>query len=427
MKRSELYTLIWSKPMVHAAKELGISDVGLAKACRRNAVPVPQRGHWNKLQAGKPSPQIPLPQPEIDPLVSFATTDPAKREPEQQAARERQAAVVARVHRIRSERPEPGTVRERAHPLIKATTTYCERIPRLIARYKRMSPMARISETYERPPGDDNGRWHIDAPNGLIMTISKSSLAWALEIHDRAFKALVRAGAQVQRLAGKDREPSTIVCILRGEQAMLSFKEGYRRNEIDADELAKLRARDGWAQKYRYEPSGKFTWAITGTERSLARQWVGTRAQIEARLDEIVATCLDFLELQPAKRRERQSAEELRRMEVERAERRRLVAASRAEQLKNAFLAAEEFDRVDSLKRFLKVVEAELPDYREPYRERAKVWLSVVQEELARANPYEKIISECLTLPAWRTWPPAWWPPHCEQDALDCQEGDNER
>lgn len=42
MKRSELYGLVWAKPMTQLAAELGISDVGLAKACRRHAVPAPR-------------------------------------------------------------------------------------------------------------------------------------------------------------------------------------------------------------------------------------------------------------------------------------------------------------------------------------------------------------------------------------------------
>jgi hypothetical protein len=35
------------------AAELGISDVGLAKVCDRHRVPKPERGHWNKIQAGQ--------------------------------------------------------------------------------------------------------------------------------------------------------------------------------------------------------------------------------------------------------------------------------------------------------------------------------------------------------------------------------------
>lgn len=44
LKRSALHALGWTKPMNHIGKELGISDVGLAK-CRRNGIPRPPRGH----------------------------------------------------------------------------------------------------------------------------------------------------------------------------------------------------------------------------------------------------------------------------------------------------------------------------------------------------------------------------------------------
>lgn len=51
--RQELYDLVWSGPMYKLAKKYNISDRGLAKACAKHAVPVPERGYWNKLQASK--------------------------------------------------------------------------------------------------------------------------------------------------------------------------------------------------------------------------------------------------------------------------------------------------------------------------------------------------------------------------------------
>ncbi len=59
--RQELYDLVWSEPMVQLAKKFGLSDVGLSKACRRIAVPVPERGYWARRQAGKQTQQRPLP------------------------------------------------------------------------------------------------------------------------------------------------------------------------------------------------------------------------------------------------------------------------------------------------------------------------------------------------------------------------------
>lgn len=51
--REELYAHVWSEPMRTLAKHLGISDVALAKACRRANVPRPPRGHWARLRAGR--------------------------------------------------------------------------------------------------------------------------------------------------------------------------------------------------------------------------------------------------------------------------------------------------------------------------------------------------------------------------------------
>lgn len=51
--RCELYELVWSEPMKSLAARYGLSDVGLAKACRRHDIPRPERGHWAKLAAGK--------------------------------------------------------------------------------------------------------------------------------------------------------------------------------------------------------------------------------------------------------------------------------------------------------------------------------------------------------------------------------------
>jgi hypothetical protein len=48
--REELYDLVWSRPISKLAKELGVSDVGLAKACKRADVPLPGLGYWAKLK-----------------------------------------------------------------------------------------------------------------------------------------------------------------------------------------------------------------------------------------------------------------------------------------------------------------------------------------------------------------------------------------
>ena len=58
--REYLHQLVWESPVSEVAVRFGISDVGLAKACRRAAVPFPPRGYWAKLEAGKWMDHAPL-------------------------------------------------------------------------------------------------------------------------------------------------------------------------------------------------------------------------------------------------------------------------------------------------------------------------------------------------------------------------------
>ena len=51
--RRALYELVWSEPRTRLAKRLIISDVGLAKACTKAGIPMPPRGYWARLAAGK--------------------------------------------------------------------------------------------------------------------------------------------------------------------------------------------------------------------------------------------------------------------------------------------------------------------------------------------------------------------------------------
>jgi len=51
--RLELYQLVWSEPLRKLAKRFGISDVAVAKRCRKANIPLPGKGYWAKKEAGK--------------------------------------------------------------------------------------------------------------------------------------------------------------------------------------------------------------------------------------------------------------------------------------------------------------------------------------------------------------------------------------
>ena len=62
MKREALYNLVWTVPMAKLAREFQLSDRGMAKLCQRERIPVPPRGYWAKLAAGRAANQTPLPE-----------------------------------------------------------------------------------------------------------------------------------------------------------------------------------------------------------------------------------------------------------------------------------------------------------------------------------------------------------------------------
>lgn len=61
--REVLFERVWTRPITQLAEEYGLSDVGLAKNCRRMEVPRPPRGYWQKLKAGRE-----IPKPKLPPL-----------------------------------------------------------------------------------------------------------------------------------------------------------------------------------------------------------------------------------------------------------------------------------------------------------------------------------------------------------------------
>jgi hypothetical protein len=62
VSRQALYDQVWSTPMTKLAKNYGISDVALAKTCKRLDIPYPECGYWRKKETGKPVKQLALPR-----------------------------------------------------------------------------------------------------------------------------------------------------------------------------------------------------------------------------------------------------------------------------------------------------------------------------------------------------------------------------
>jgi len=82
--RKALYDEVWAEPMAKLAKKYSMSDVGLAKICRKNDIPRPGRGYWARKQYMRSPPMIPLPNPSHNPEIEIREHDHPERDPEVQ-------------------------------------------------------------------------------------------------------------------------------------------------------------------------------------------------------------------------------------------------------------------------------------------------------------------------------------------------------
>ncbi|WP_095085653.1 hypothetical protein [Mesorhizobium sophorae] len=53
LSRAELYELVWSKPMTEIARDHGVRDQHIARACDHHDIARPRAGYWQKLDHGK--------------------------------------------------------------------------------------------------------------------------------------------------------------------------------------------------------------------------------------------------------------------------------------------------------------------------------------------------------------------------------------
>jgi hypothetical protein len=72
LSRQELYEKVWQTPITLLARQYGLSDVGLAKICKRNDIPRPPRGYWAKKSAGMKVKKTPLPQKKEDIVITIS-------------------------------------------------------------------------------------------------------------------------------------------------------------------------------------------------------------------------------------------------------------------------------------------------------------------------------------------------------------------
>lgn len=174
LTRKELYDRVWTEPMQKLSKDFGLSDVGLAKTCRRYAIPVPPRGYWAKKQAGHAVRQTPLPAHapagcgdtiEIGPQDHPAVV-------EQSPAPIEHAAVAAE--------SEPGNRIEAPRDDLRVT-----------------HPLLRSTREYWKATRSPILNWPRDLPKHIQISVSEALRARTVRVLQTLFSALEKRGYSI--------------------------------------------------------------------------------------------------------------------------------------------------------------------------------------------------------------------------------------
>ena len=365
MTREQLYASVWTKPTTHLAQEFGISDVALAKICRKLDVPKPPPGYWRAVEFGQHPPKPPLPKvregvPAYVVIRASATWLSNK------------ALDPAALERIRTTTAPAGRVfvartLRNPHPLVESTRL-----------------------ALSQGSVDDYGRLH--APAGaqcLNVRVSNNSLRRALLIMDAVLKSLEARGYSIEIEIGKEGSRTTRV-VVEGERVDIYLWERADRSDSqpDSDRADAWRT---WQQRWEYSPSGNLTFVVDEHVcDDVQKRWTdGKRNTLEEQLNGALAGILTVAELKRVRSLE-QAADEQRRIEA--ARRREVAEHLRAEEqarIRALESAADAWFTCQNLRAFLDVCENAFASVSLPAKDERSAlrWLEWARRHTDRIDP----------------------------------------
>lgn len=363
LTREDLYEAVWLEPMSKLAKRYGVSDVALAKVCRRHNVPLPGRGYWAKLAAGKAPAKPPLPPVEGDeePILIGGRDEPLKED----APPDPEIAAAVEAHTPAQPIEVPGSL-EGAAPVVRRTL-----------------------RALKGAKADERGLRRTQGPGRLQVAVTKDSMDRALRIAD----GLVRA-CQDLGLMTKSRAADAEAAIqLEGQSITFSITEKVtrtERHETPAERRQRERAPYFWDRRpqYDYHPTGWLTLRLDGYGDGTRVSWGDGKTQ---RLEDLLA---DFIagavRLAVIRRRQQEEAEASRKAREE-AERLRRDAERQYDQeqrwCERLFVEVELWQMAGRLRDFVEAKEralAEAGTTTEPGSEQSAYvqWVALVADQL---------------------------------------------
>jgi hypothetical protein len=241
--REQLYQAVWSKSGVKLAAELGVSDVALAKSCRRMGIPRPPRGYWAKSEAGKKPSRPVLPAVKTGQSANIIFHVAAN-----VARREEWAAITppTAMHGVRCKAVELPPEDSELHPIA--------------ARHQEALGKAKPKELgFVECRG--NNLFHCEMSSSLVPLFVRAldALLWELEDRDYEFKP---EGGEYRGLR---------IC-RDNDDATLHWSEA--KTEVERQPTPEEKRRPSWTwQLKETKPTGELSMEIDALGLKGKRKW----------------------------------------------------------------------------------------------------------------------------------------------------------
>lgn len=357
LTREELYEQVWTEPMVHIAKRLGLSDRGLAKLCERHDIPVPPRGWWAKKQHGRAVRRKALPPGGAETELVFHSSDVETQRPSDapEVAREKDPAWRIVV-------PDDLPI---SHPLIRQAVAAIHQAAREASKHGVLRWQDRYQAKLVKP-----GKGHLD------IAVSKASVARASRIMQALFSAFERRGFTV-----RVSENGETVATVLNEPIQIALIE----------RLKQVRVKGTYGTSVDLEPSGRLMLRI-GSSYQNAGVADSPSRRVEDALNRFVASLVRRALL--AKHERVVRAERQARWEVRDQEQRLVQQARDSEALRRRRLATAvaRWSRHQRRIAFVQSVEARIRDG--SVDARAEQWLEWATDFLKATDPIGELLDD---------------------------------
>lgn len=324
--RDSLYEEVWATPIARLAKQYGISDVALAKVCRKLAIPVPGRGYWAKKEAGQTLRKLPLPV--LKQPIQLLKPTPRPEEPkiEDYTTPEERAQVAD----VKSRDPQLILKRgSLSHPLIV-----------------QARDVLGIANTDDREILWTSG-------SCLDLRVSKAAMKRTLHFAAGLITALEEQGFTLK--VGEGCREKTLATIY-GQSIGFAILEKVNRVDLTSPPKGGVldRVLTYGGKPYRFELSGRLSLQIWRPYDAHPKNWSDRQTRtLEDQLPDIVAAFMRIALAEKADEEKRAAEKaEAERLAAERARRAELIRQEEA-RVRALHRAATNLDRAEGIRRLI--------------------------------------------------------------------------